>query len=264
MSIVLDIMNPKRIWTIAANVFREVLRERVIYIVGLYTIAVVLAVLFLNEVSVGTEGKISLDVGLAGMALLGLAIAAFEGGNLVRKEIESKTALVLLAKPMSRAEFIVGKHLGLSAVLMLLIAVMTVVFLTIINWRAIDYNFGAMVTASLYIGFELSLMSAVAVLFGVLTSSLMATVLTFTLYFMGHLSHNLLTLSDKMEDSGVKAIAKGIYYIFPDLSRLDLKQDAVSGLLPDAGTLAANAGYGAVYIVLLLAIATWLFSYREF
>ncbi len=263
MGIVLD-MNARRIWAIAANVFREVLRERVIYLVGLYTIAVVLAVLFLNEVSVGTEGKISLDVGLAGMALLGLAVAAFEGGNLVRKEIENKTALVLLAKPMSRAEFIVGKHLGLSAVLMVLVALMTVVFLTILNWRQIDYSFSSMVTASTYIGLELSLMSAVAVLFGVLTSSLMATVLTFTMYVMGHLSHNLLALSDKMEDNSIKAIAKGIYYIFPDLSRLDLKSQAVYGLLPEPGMLAANAGYGAVYVVLLLAIATWLFSYREF
>jgi Cu-processing system permease protein len=263
MGIVLD-MNIQRIWTIAANVFRGVLRERVIYIVGLYTIVFVLAVLFLNEVSVGVEGKISLDVGLAGMSLLGLAVAAFEGGNLVRKEIEKKTALVLLAKPMSRAEFIVGKHLGLSAVLMVLMALMTVVFLTIMNWRQIDYNFGSMAIASVYIGLELSLMSAVAVLFGVLTSSLMATVLTFTMYFMGHLSHNLLTLSNKIEAEGVRAIAKGIYYIFPDLSRLDLKSQAVYGLLPEPGVLATNAGYGAVYVVLLLAIATWLFSFREF
>ena len=263
MNTVLD-MNLRRIWAIAANVFRGVLRERVIYIVGLYTIVFVLAVLFLNEVSVGTEGKISLDVGLAGMALLGLAVAAFEGGNLVRKEIEKKTALVLLAKPMSRAEFIVGKHLGLSGVLMVLIALMTVVFLTIMNWRQIDYNFGSMVTASAYIGLELALMSAVAVLFGVLTSSLMATVLTFTAYFMVHLSHNLLKLTDEIEAEGVKAIAKGIYYIFPDLSRLDLKSQAVYGLLPEPGVLVANAGYGAVYVVLLLAIATWLFSFREF
>jgi hypothetical protein len=62
----------------------------------------------------------------------------------------------------------------------------------------------------------------------------------------------------------VKAIAKGIYLVFPDLSRLDLKAQAVYGLLPDSGTLTMNAGYGLVYIVLLLALSTWIFSYREF
>jgi hypothetical protein len=59
-------------------------------------------------------------------------------------------------------------------------------------------------------------------------------------------------------------MVKGIYLVFPDLSRLNLKNEAVYGSLPNTTTLLANAGYGLLYIVLLLAVAIFIFSYREF
>jgi Cu-processing system permease protein len=258
------VMNILRIWAIGSNVFREVFRERVLYIAALFGVALVIAVLLLNEVSGGAEGKISLDVGLAGISLLGLTVAAFVGAGLMNKEIEKKTALVLMAKPMSRAEFIVGKHLGLTSILAVLVALMSTMLFAVMAWRGIPFNLGALTVSALYLVLELSLMTAVALLFGVFTSSLVATVLTFAFYLMGHFSQNLVTLSQSIKTDSVKNIVKGIYLIFPDLSRLDLKNQAVYGLLPDSGTLALNAGYGVLYIVLLLAIASLVFSRREF
>jgi Cu-processing system permease protein len=257
-------MNIARIWAIGSNVFREVFRERVLYIAALFGVALAIAVLLLNEVSGGAEGKISLDVGLAGISLLGLAVAAFVGAGLMNKEIEKKTALVLIAKPMSRAEFIVGKHLGLTSVLAVLVTLMSAMLFGVMAWREIPFNLGTLTVSALYLVLELSLITAVALLFGVFTSSLVATVLTFAFYLMGHFSQNLVTLSQSIKTDSVKSIVKGIYLIFPDLSRLDLKNQAVYGLLPDSGTLALNAGYGLVYIILLLAIASIVFSYREF
>jgi Cu-processing system permease protein len=258
------VMNIARIWAIGSNVFREVFRERVLYIAALFGVALVIAVLLLNEVSGGTEGKISLDVGMAGISLLGLTVAAFVGAGLMNKEIEKKTALVLMAKPMSRAEFIVGKHLGLTSILAVLVALMSTMLFGVMAWRGIPFNLGTLTVSALYLVLELSLITAVALLFGVFTSSLVAIVLTFAFYLMGHFSQNLVTLSQSIKTDSVKNIVKGIYLIFPDLSRLDLKNQAVYGLLPDSGTLALNAGYGVLYIVLLLAIASLIFSRREF
>jgi ABC-type transport system involved in multi-copper enzyme maturation permease subunit len=257
-------MNPMRVWAIATNVFREVFRDRVLYIAGLFAIGLVLAVIFLNEISGGTEAKISLDVGIAGIDLLGLTVAAFEGAGLINKEIDKRTALVLIAKPISRSEFVVGKHLGLTAVLWVLLAIMTVIFLGVMSWRQIDYPLGSVLLAIVFMGLELSVITAVSISFGVFTSSLMATVLTFAVYLMGHFSKNLLVLSESIETKSVKTIAQSIYLVFPDLSRLDLKNQAIYGLSIEPGTLAINAGYGLVYIGLLLAIATIIFSYREF
>jgi Cu-processing system permease protein len=258
-------MNIVRVWAIGTNVFREVFRERVLYVAALFGVALVTAVLLLNEVSGGAEGKISLDVGLAGISLLGLMIAAFVGAGLINKEIEKKTALVLIAKPMSHAEFIVGKHLGLTSILGVLVVLMNLMLFGVLIWRGIPFSWGALTVSGLFLILELSLLTAVALFFGVFTSSLVATILTFAVYFMGHFSPNLVALSQSIKTESVKNIVKGIYLFFPDLSRLDIKnQYAVYGLLPDASTMTVNAGYGVVYIVLLLAIASLIFSRREF
>jgi Cu-processing system permease protein len=257
-------MNIFRVWAIGTNVFREVFRERVLYVAALFGVALVIAVLLLNEVSGGAEGKISLDVGLAGISLLGLTVAAFMGAGLINKEIEKKTALVLIAKPMSRSEFIVGKHLGLTSILAVLVVLMNLMLFGVMTWRGIPFSWTSLSVSGLYLILELSLMTAVALLFGVFTSSLIATILTFAVYLMGRSSQNLVTLSQSIKTDSVKSIVKGIYLIFPDLSRLNLKDQAVYGILPDTGTLTLNAGYGILYIVLLLAIASLIFARREF
>jgi Cu-processing system permease protein len=260
----IQIMDIQRVWTIGANVFREVFRERVLYIAGLFGIALIISVLLLNEVSGGAEGKISLDVGMAGISLLGLTVAAFVGAGLVNKEIEKRTALVLIAKPMSRSEFIIGKHAGLTVVLAVLLGLMTAILFGVMSWRGIPYSWSSLSVAVVYLLLQLSLMTAVALLFGSFTSSLVATVLTFAVYVMGNFTQNLVTLGQSIKTESVKSIVKGIYLIFPDLSRMDFKNTAVYGILPDTGTLAVNAAYGVIYIVLLLSIATLIFSSREF
>ncbi len=257
-------MNTTRIWAIATNVFREIFRERVLYLAGIYGIGYVLAVSFLNEVSAGTEVKISLDIGLAGMGLVGLTVAAFVGGGLINKEIEKRTALVLIAKPISRAEFIVGKHLGLTVVLSALLGIMTVMYFGILFWRQIEFPLTSLITASFYMDIELSLIAAVAIFFGVFSSGLMATILTIAVYFMGHFSQNLVALSESIKAENFKGLIQALYLIFPDLSRMNLKNQAVYGILPEASTLWMNAAYGLLYIAFLLALSTLIFSKREF
>ena len=257
-------LNPKRVLTIATNVFWEVIRDRVLYLVGLFAILMLAAIKLLPTISAGAEDKIILDVGLAGISLLGLVVAVFVGTGLVNKETEKRTALTLIAKPMSRAEFIIGKQIGLSSVLAVLVTLMTVTYLICTRLNQISYSTGSILIAALYIFLELSLITAVAILFGVFTSSLIATILAFSVYLMGHFSQDLLALGNLSRNPEIQRITQGIYLILPDLSRLDLKNDAVYGLLPSTPVLLMNAGYGLLYLVLLLALATLVFSWREF
>lgn len=257
-------MNIFRVWVIASNVVREVLRDRVLYLALLFAMVILGAALLLPEVSAGSEGKILLDLGMALIGLFGLVVAVFVGTGLLNKEIEKRTVLVLMAKPMSRTEFIVGKHLGSSAVLAILVALMTAVFFVVLSWQQLDYPWGSLAVAAVYLLLELSLITAVAILFGVFTSSLIATLLTFAVYFMGHFSQNLVILSRTVEAPGLQRLMQGLYLIFPDLTRLDLKNTAVYGSLPSASTLLLNAGYGLTYTILLLTLATLIFSRRQF
>jgi Cu-processing system permease protein len=259
-------MNLVRTLAIASHVFREVIRDRVLYLIGLYAIILMVATVLLPEVAIGTEDKMILDLGLAAMGVLGLVVAIFVGTGLINKEIEKRTVLVLMAKPVSLTEFIVGKHLGLSAVLAVLVAAMTVIYLIVLLINRATFPLGSILLSILFLFFELCLIVAVAILFGVFTSSLLATLLTFGIYLMGHLSPDLIKLGQLSKNPNIERFSQGLYLVLPDLSKLDLKNQAVYGIevLPNPEMLFFNAVYALVYIVLLLAIAIMIFSRREF
>jgi ABC-type transport system involved in multi-copper enzyme maturation permease subunit len=257
-------VNQSRIFTLASNVFWDVIRERVLYLTGFFAILLVAAQVLLREVSAGTEAKMVVDVGIAAIGVLGLVVTVFVGTGLINKEIDKRTVLVLLSKPVSRSEFIIGKHIGLSAVLAVLIALMTGIYLGILSLYKIQYPLGSILVAALYLFLELSLLTAVGILFGVFTSSLLATLLTFAVYVMGHLSRDLLQLGEISKNPAIKNVTQGIYLVIPDLARFDLKNEAVYGLLPDTVTLLVSAVYGLIYIALLLALANLIFWRREF
>ncbi|NET32722.1 MAG: ABC transporter permease [Cyanothece sp. SIO1E1] len=259
-------MKPSRILVIATNVFREVIRDRVLYLIAIFAILLGLAALLLPEIAAGTEDKIILDLGLAGISLLSLGVVVFVGTGLVNKEIEKRTVLVLLAKPVNRLEFIVGKHLGLSAVIAVLVALMLAVYLGFLTAYQIDYPLPSILLSALFTFLEMSLMVAVAILFGVFTSSLLAVLLTFSVYLMGHFTRDLVALGSLAESNTIKRITEGLYLFLPDLSRLNLKNQAVYGLqlLPEPVELWSHAGYGLLYTILLLSLATVIFTRREF
>ena len=259
-------MNVNRVMAIASNSFREVVRDRVLYIIGFYAVILAAAAMLLPQLAAATEDKMFLDVGLAVMSTLCLIIAVFVGTGLISKEIEKRTILMLIAKPISRNEFIIGKYFGLSTVLALLVTAMSAIYLIFLQINNIDYSAISIVINAIFLILQLSLISAIAITFGVFTGSLLATALTFAVYLMGNITEELLKHGGISENPGLKGIIKGLYLILPDLSRLDLKNDAVYGLsaLPDYTKLFIDAGYSLLYSAMLLAIAAFIFSQKEF
>ncbi|WP_066374974.1 MULTISPECIES: ABC transporter permease [unclassified Anabaena] len=255
-----------RTFVIAKNVFQEVIRDRILYIIGFYALLLAVAIRAFPEYAASTEDKMFLDFGLAAMSAISLIVTIFIGTGLVNKEIEKRTILLLIAKPVSRGEFIAGKFLGLSSVLVVLLASMTAIYILFLQFGNIAYSITSILIASVFLCLQLALMAAVAITFGVFTSSLLAVSLTFAVYLMGNITENLVQLSRMSRNPVMERITNILYLILPDLSRLDLKNDAVYGLqaIPNATTLIANAGYGLVYMIMLLAIAIFIFSRREF
>ena len=223
-----------------------------------------MALRLLPEISVGADGKIFLDLGLAATSLLGAIVAIFVGTGLINKEIEKKTVLVLIPKPISRTEFIVGKHLGLSAVLAAMIAIMTVIYLAMLYWAKIPFSLSSILLSQAFLFLELAVLTAVAILFGVFTSSILATLFSFGIYFMGHISKDLLKLGAITKNENIETLTKSLYLVLPNLERFNLKNDAVYGLLPASSELFSTLLYGILYIILLLTIANLIFSRRQF
>src|ERR1700680_126568 len=106
-----------RITSIAANTFREAVRDRVLY--NLIVIALLLAgpAIFVGQISIDIEKLVVINLGLTAVSLFGLVIAIFIGIGLVSKEIEKRTLYTVLSRPVRRWEFIVGKFFGLAGTL---------------------------------------------------------------------------------------------------------------------------------------------------
>ena len=253
-----------KIWAIASNGFREVIRDRILYLIGFFALLLVIALRLLPEVAATTENKILIDFGLGAIDILSVIVAVFVGTGLINKAIETRTVLVSIPKPINRAEFIIGKHLGLAGVLAALIVAMTLIYLFLLSFSKVEYPLGTILVSTFYLFLELCLITALALMFGVFTSSLLAALLTFGVYFMGNLSSDILKFGNLSKNSSVQMLTQGLYLVLPDLSRLNLKNEAVYGLLPSPLALLGNGLYGLFYTVLLLAIAILIFSRREF
>jgi ABC-type transport system involved in multi-copper enzyme maturation permease subunit len=255
-----------RIGVIARTVFLEVIRDRILYLVALFALLLVIARVLLPEVAAGAENKILLDLGLAAIHLLSVIVAVFVGTGLINKEIEKRTVLVLIAKPVSRAEFIVGKHLGLTAVLAVLIAALGLIFMALLAVSGVPFAPASLALALGFMVLEAALLVAVAIAFGVFTSSLLATLLTFAVYLMGHLSQDIVALGALSETPAVQRLTNTLYLVLPDLERLNWRNQAAYGLelLPSPAELWGHGLYGLLYTALLLAIAVSIFSRRQF
>ena len=111
---------------IAVNVFRESVRDKVLYNLVFFAILLMGASYLIGQLTAGQDVKIIKDLGLAAMSIFGVFIAVFIGIGLVSKEVEKRSIYSLLAKPIERYHLVVGKYLGLLLTLVVNLSVMMV------------------------------------------------------------------------------------------------------------------------------------------
>jgi ABC-type transport system involved in multi-copper enzyme maturation permease subunit len=266
----------RAISTVAVNVFRESVRDRVPYNLVLFAVMLIASSYLIGQLTAGQDVKIIKDLGLAATSVFGLFIAIFIGIGLVSKEVERRSIYALLSKPVSRAQFIAGKYAGLVLTLAVNVTVMAVALYTILAYmvwaaypttRAVWDAPGldpALLKAIFLIFIELMLVTAIALFFSTFSSPILSAALTFGFYIAGHFNADLKNF-DRVVDSKVAAtLARGVYHVLPDLSAFDVKTEVVHGLPVSAGYIAATTAYGLAYVAALLLIATFIFSRRDF
>ena len=255
-----------RIAAIARNAFREAVRDRVLYNLVLFVLILTGASIFIGELSGGQERKVIVDLGLSAMLLFGVFIAIFVGVGLVYKEIERRTIYAVFSKPVGRGEFLVGKYLGLCLTLLVNVVVMGVgVSLALLYVsRGWDPLIPTIWPAVLLIYMELMLLTAIALLFSSFSSPALSALLTFMVFIIGHFSADLKSLAGSLGSSGARMLFTGVYYLLPNLANYSFITPAAHGRAPSAGFVFATGLYALVYIAVILAAATLVFSRRNF
>ena len=255
----------RRVVAIARNAFREAVRDRVLYNLVVFVLLLIAGAIFLGELSAGQEAKIIIDLGLSAILLFGVFISIFVGVGLVYKEIERRTLYAILSKPIGRGEFLLGKYLGLCLTLLVNVAIMGVGLSLALVYvkRGWDPLVVRIWPAILLIYVELMILTGVAMLFSVFSSPALSALLTFFVFVIGHFSADLKTLSNSMGSAPTRWFFAGLYYLLPNLANYNAITTAAHGLLPYPRTLIAAVGYGLIYISVLLAATTLIFSRRN-
>ena len=255
-----------RIAAIARNAFREAVRDRVLYNLVLFVLLLTVAAIFLGELSGGQEKRIIVHLGLSAMLLFGVFISIFVGVGLVYKEIERRTVYAIFSKPVGRGEFLVGKYLGLCLTLLLNVIVMGLgVSLALIYVsRGWDPLVVSIWPAIVLIYLELMLLTGIALLFSSFSSPALSALLTFFVFIIGHFSADLKGLAGSMGSTAARWLFAALYYLLPNLGNYTYITPVAYGQRPGFGTLMAAALYAVIYVAVVLAAATLIFSRRNF
>jgi len=261
---------------IALNVFRESVRDRVLYNLVFFAVLLIGASYLIGQLTAGQDVKIIKDLGLSATSVFGLFIAVFIGIGLVSKEVERRSVYSLLAKPILRSQMIAGKYAGLTLTLIVNVSIMAAALYAVLAymawgipadvqraWDAPALDPG-MLKAVVLTLVELMIVTAIALFFSTFSTPMLSAALTFGLFVVGHFSDDLRHFEQVVDSPVAAALARGIYWVLPNLAQFDVRAQVVHAQPVQVGYMLWTALYALLYIAVLLTASIAVFSRRDF
>lgn len=277
-----------RITSIASVTWTELVRLKVFYFLIIFALLVIGNSFFLARFSFEEEFQMLKDIALGAMSIFSALIAILASATLLPKDVEDRTIYTILAKPVSRTEYLLGKLGGVLLLLTLSLVMMGAVFAVVLLLRAqivesavaadmagqpaaeVAAAVGkvrsaahdpALLAGGLVILLKAWLLAAMTVFISTFaTSTIFTTITAFAIYFIGHLQATAREYWLATSDSTwlAKSLFAAVALIFPDLQAFNVTDDIVAGIAIPAGllwrTCALGLGYLAVYTVLAAAV----------
>jgi ABC-type transport system involved in multi-copper enzyme maturation permease subunit len=250
---------------VALNTFREAVRDRVLYNLIFFALLMMGAAILVGQISIGIDRLVIINLGLSAISVIGLVMAVFIGVGLVSKEIEKRTLYSLLARPIRRWQFLLGKYAGLVLTLAL-----NTLFMTLGLAAALFYvgrpfvRTDALVLVAVYcILLELALVTALALFFSCFSSPMLATLITLGIYITGCFASDIRAFGEFTKNPAIKAVTRVLYYLVPNFHNFNVIAAAAHGSRIPLPLVANNTLYAALYVALLLVAAAAVFSTRN-
>jgi len=250
--------------TIAKNTFREAIRDKVLYNLVVFVLLITACAILLGELTDGQEARTIVNIGLNAMLLFGVFISIFTGVGLVSKEIEKRTVFAIFSKPVRRAEFLVGKYLGLCLTLLVNVTVMGLGISL-----ALIYVKGGSLVYSIWGGIfliflELAILTAIAILFSSFSSAALSALFTFLVFIIGHMSASLRDLASGIGSKTATVFFDVLYYLLPNLALFSFRTESANGMVPNGAMIGGGLLYALVYIIIVLTISIQIFGRKNF
>jgi len=282
-----------RVWVIATNTMTEVIRQKVLYVFVIFTLVLIGASSFFTQFSFTTELKSIIDTCLGAIKYLTALIAIVGTAMLLPSEIENRTIYTILTKPVYRIEFLLGKVVGMSVLLLIVTAAMSLLFGAVLFVKektliasALQGSVGGahvsdqvqQAVAAIHAqARNPDLLKAIALLFAqsvilvsmtimvstFATSSLFSIIIMLLVYFCAPLSA---VAHEVWSAQGSPLSHAGLMFInffIPDLSSMTLVDDVVVGKTVSMAFFWSTCGYAAFYSLVVFALGTLIFQEKE-
>jgi ABC-type transport system involved in multi-copper enzyme maturation permease subunit len=250
---------------VAINTFREAVRDRVLYNLIVFALMMMGAAILVGEISIGIDRLVIINLGLSAISIFGLVMAIFIGVGLVYKEMEKRTLYSLLAKPVRRWEFLVGKFGGLVLTLVLNTLFMTAGLAAALFYVSRQFlrTDATILVAIYFILLELALVTAFALFFSCFSSPMLSTLFTLGIYVAGFFSADIRGIGAVTRSPAMQATARVVSYLLPNFRNFNVISAAAHGDAIPFSLIWQNTAYAALYVALVLIAASAIFSGRN-
>ena len=278
---------------IARNTFTELVRQKVFFFLLIFALLIIGNSAFMAKFSFQEQFQMLKDISLGAMSVFTSLIAILATAKFLPKDMEDRTIYTLLAKPVPRYRYLLGKLLGIIALLACATLLMSALFLAtlwlresavLMETRAqlsgapgeemrlatkeiTDATFNMNLLPGIVIIFIKSSLLASLTLFlsSFATSSIFTIIMAAALYFIGHLQATAreFWLSGVEVEWWSRLLAAGVALLFPDLQAFNLTDDIIAGTTVPLALFLNTAGLGILYIAVYSALAALVFSGRE-
>lgn len=250
---------------VALNTFREAVRDRVLYNLVFFAILMMGAAILVGQISIGINRLVIVNLGLTAISVIGLVMAVFIGVGLIHREIEKRTLYSLLARPVRRWEFLVGKYAGLLLTLLVNTAFMAVGLAAALYYvgRPFVSSDLTVLVAIYFILLELALVTAVALFFSCFSSPMLSTLFTLAIFVTGLFAADIRDFGRLTKSPTVEAVTRTLYYLVPNFHNFNLMAAAGHGDRVPLALIGQNTLYAAVYAASVLVAASAVFAWRN-
>ncbi len=254
----------KKLLAVCNYTLRENIRGKIFYIIMLFALVVIASSFLFSKISGEMESRVIVDVGLGVIELFAFLMAIFGAVRLILQEIENKTIYLILSRPIKRYIYILGRYIGMLVIVLVNILIMFGGLLLLLVSKG--YGFQLIYLEAIGLIFcKIIIITAIGLLISLVsTSAITSITATFFIWLLGHFSHEIKFLSDKLTNVFAKGAVKIAYYIIPHFEYFNLKDYINVPVSVYTLNMLWVIAYCIVYSGIIMSLSILLFRRREF
>lgn len=247
---------------LALNTFKEIMRDKILYSLVVFSIILMGLSVALSDLSFGEKSRITLNFGLTAIHISSVILSIFIGSSLVLKELKNRTIMTLLVRPLNRSTFILGKFVGLLMVIISLLLGLSLVLFGIMFVLSIP------VTASFFIAIfgiilEAAVLTSLTLFFSSLSKVFLAISCSIGVFFVGHWIESFHYFVTKGQLVQFQFLSDSLFYMVPNLERFNWRSQVIYNQLVDMGTILSTSLYGALLCAFFLILSFFIFMKKD-